>query len=219
MMPAGVVELKCADLVAHELEKELEMLRKLWKLHCEDSDAYDDEYGNLYEYGLAFGYIAPRTFSDQDEGYFRYQISCGGPSDEFQIFAGGSPGGWVIHRIEYWYKDGFDGASITLRGEDFEFMKELVGSFFGGCGTLTTAYEESMEVQHVLLKYATCMGGVYRMTNANLRKYLNGLATGSDPILEDYAKVIGLHVELSDLSAEGAGDLLEFLNRTDSRQG
>ena len=137
---------KCADLVQHELKKELETLRKLWDLHCEDCDASDDEYGNLYEYGLAFDYVAPGTFDDQNEGYFRYQISWGGPSDEFQIFAGGSPDGWVIHRIEYWYKDWFDGASVTLRGEDFEFMKEVIDSFFGDCGTLTTAYEESMEV-------------------------------------------------------------------------
>ncbi|KKL04730.1 hypothetical protein LCGC14_2613100, partial [marine sediment metagenome] len=42
-------EAKCADLVQHELTKELETLRKLWALHCKDSDAYDDEYGNLYE--------------------------------------------------------------------------------------------------------------------------------------------------------------------------
>ncbi|KKL12831.1 hypothetical protein LCGC14_2531870, partial [marine sediment metagenome] len=42
---------KCTDLVQHKLEEELETLRKLWALHREDPEAYDDEYGNLYEYG------------------------------------------------------------------------------------------------------------------------------------------------------------------------
>ena len=144
-----MLELKCADLVQHELEKELETLRKLWALYCEDSDASDEEYGNLYEYGLAFDYVAPGTFEDQDEGYFRYQISWGGPSDEFRIFANRGVGGnhaWYIYRIEYWYMNWFDGASVTLQGEDLAFMSELVENFFGDSDTMTVKYSEAMEV-------------------------------------------------------------------------
>ena len=139
-------EAKCADLVQHELTKELETLRKLWALYCENPEAYDDDYGNLDEHGLAFDYVAPETFEDQSEGYFRYQISWGGPSDEFRIFANANGHrGWSIYRIEYWYMDWFDGAHITLRGDDLMFMEELVECVFEGSGTMTTKYEESME--------------------------------------------------------------------------
>ena len=138
---------KCTDLVQHELEEELETLRKLWALHREDPEAYDNEYGNLYEYGLGFGYVAPETFKDQNEGYFRYQISWGGPSDEFRIFADASGRrGWSIYRVEYWYMDWFDGASVTLRGEDLAFMSELVECFFGDSGTMDVKHAEALEV-------------------------------------------------------------------------
>jgi len=138
---------KCADLVQHELEEELEILRKLWALHREDPEAYDDDYGNLYEYGLAFDYVAPGTFGDQNEGYFRYQLSWGGPSDEFRIFADANGRrGWSIYRVEYWYMDWFDGASVTLRGDDLAFMSELVESLFGDSGTMAGQHAEAMEV-------------------------------------------------------------------------
>ena len=138
---------KCADLVQNECKRELETLRKLWELHCEDCEASDEELGNLYEHGLAFDYVAPGTFDDQNEGYFRYQISWGGPSDEFRIYADANGRrGWSIYRVEYWYMDWFDGASVTLRGDDLAFMSELVESFFGDSGTMDVKHAEAMEV-------------------------------------------------------------------------
>ena len=136
---------KCADLVQNECRKELETLRKLWELHCEDCDASDEELGSLYEYGLAFDYVAPETFGDQNEGYFRYQISWGGPSDEFRIFADKSGYGWSIYRIEYWYMDWFDGACVALYDADLAFMSELVEGFFDSSGTMDAQYAEAME--------------------------------------------------------------------------
>ena len=78
---------KCANRVDKELESRMEDLTTLWNLYCEDPDASDEDLGNMYEYGLAFDYVAPGTFDNQDEGYFRYQLSWGGPSDEFRIYA------------------------------------------------------------------------------------------------------------------------------------
>jgi hypothetical protein len=67
----------------------------------------NDEIGTLANYALGFDYVVADTFSDQPEGYFRYQISWGGPSDEFRFFVNPD---LSRHRIEYWFLDWFDGA-------------------------------------------------------------------------------------------------------------
>lgn len=58
---------------------------KLWKLYQNDTEAYDDEYGNLNEYGLSFDYIPSETFKHQNEGYFTWLLSWGGPSEEIDV--------------------------------------------------------------------------------------------------------------------------------------
>lgn len=100
------------------------------------------DYGSLFEYGLSFDYCYP---SKRDAGYFRYQLSWGGPSDEFRIYANQVKFGWEVYRIEYWFMDWFDGASKTLHGEDFKFMKNLIEQFFGDCETMTHEFEKAME--------------------------------------------------------------------------
>ena len=49
----------------------------------EESDQADEEF---YQYGLSFDYVHPFTFDDQRAGYWRWQISWGGPSEEFRIY-------------------------------------------------------------------------------------------------------------------------------------
>ncbi len=125
-------QLTCEQRVSAEFEKEIRTLRALWATYCEDVEAYnEDEEARLSEYGLSFDYVAPNTFDDQPEGYWRYQISWGGPSDEFRFY-GEMVNEWraVIHRIEYWFMDWFDGASHTLHGDEFKFMDELLTSYF-----------------------------------------------------------------------------------------
>jgi|TARA_R100001143_G_scaffold61452_1_gene62215 hypothetical protein len=61
--------------------------------------------------GLCFDYVDPNTFNDQREGYWRWQLSWGGPGDEFRIFVNPDKS---VHRIEYWYMDWYDGAHVTL---------------------------------------------------------------------------------------------------------
>lgn len=101
------------------------------------------EYGSLFEYGLSFDYCYPENHRP---GYFRYQLSWGGPSDEFRIYADKrSEYNWVIWKIEYWFMDWFDGASKTLHGEDEKFMEELLTGFFMECGSFDHAYDKAME--------------------------------------------------------------------------
>ena len=84
-------ERSCADQVQEHLEDRLK------EIHTAE--------------GLCFDYVDPNTFNDQKEGYWRWQLSWGGPSDEFRIFVNPDKS---VHRIEYWYLDWFDGAHVTL---------------------------------------------------------------------------------------------------------
>jgi len=138
----------CADRVRPNLEERIADIRKLWVLYNDDPEAYDYELGNLYEYGLCFDYVPPGTFKDQLEGYFRWQLSTGGPGDEFRFYADRSPNRfprWSVYRIEYWYLDGYDGAHIDLYGEDEKLMRELF-EFFAEVGVVDSEYDKAMEV-------------------------------------------------------------------------
>ena len=84
----------CADQVQEHLEDRLK------ELHTVE--------------GLCFDYVDPNTFNDQREGYWRWQLSWGGPGDEFRIYVNPDKS---VHRIEYWYMDWYDGAKVTLSPE------------------------------------------------------------------------------------------------------
>ena len=72
---------------------------------------YDDFFSYMNERGLSFDYVEPNTFNDQTRGYWRFQLSWGGPSDEFRIYTDIFTN--KIHYIEYWYMDWFDGAKVN----------------------------------------------------------------------------------------------------------
>lgn len=138
---------KCADRVQRELDDRIKDLTKLWELSNNDPEASDDDLGNIYEYGLAFDYVAPETFTDQNEGYFRYQLSWGGPSDEFRIYADQSgPHDWTVYRIEYWFLDWFDGASVLLTGENWQLIADIFQSLFVDSGTAQATYNEALNL-------------------------------------------------------------------------
>lgn len=103
------------------------------------------DLGNIYEYGLSFDYVAPHTFHDQERGYFRYQLSWGGPSDEFRIYAEGREYSWHVDTIEYWFLDWFDGAKRVLTGAHFRFIAELFDNLFVETGTAEHEYNEAMQ--------------------------------------------------------------------------
>ena len=98
----------CKDLVEDQ-----------WKNRQEDLK--DPEYE-----ALSFDYVEPNTFEHQLEGYWRWQFSWGGPSAELR--------GYVtehkeIHRLEYWYMDWFDGATLQVPADSaaFHHMQEMIG--------------------------------------------------------------------------------------------
>lgn len=71
---------------------------------------FEDE-GDFCKYGLSFGFVDAGTFDDQKEGYYRYQLSWGGPSEEIRFYQDGS--------IIFVYLDWFSGVGFDVSGEDW----------------------------------------------------------------------------------------------------
>lgn len=135
----------CADRVQEHLDDTIEDLRKLWKLYLSDSEASDEDLGRFDEYHLWFGYVAPETYPNQPEGYFQYQLSTGGPGDEFRIYANQSGEySWSVYRIEYWFLDWYDGAHKILQGTDLDLLKEIFQCSFVESGTASHQFKESL---------------------------------------------------------------------------
>ena len=105
----------CQERVEENLEGRLNDFREF--LGCDDLETED--LGPIHEYGLCVDYVESE---DKEDGYIRYQLSTGGPGDEFRYFIDyeGKP-----YKIEYWFLDWFNGAKITLSGEDEELMMEI----------------------------------------------------------------------------------------------
>lgn len=130
----------CEQRISAEMESTLEDLRKLWTAYCEDDeDRHADDLGTFHEYGLSFDYVAAGTFEDQDQGYFRYQISYGGPSDEFRFFCDAER---KCYKVQYWFLDWWDGAHRNLRGEDRSLLMEIF-DFFDECGSVQAEIEKA----------------------------------------------------------------------------
>lgn len=86
-----------------------------------------DPMESFSEYGLAFDYVEPDTFDDQPTGYFRYQISWGGPSEEIRFFTDARLN---LDRAEFHYLDWFDGACLDVTENPsaravFDFFSEI----------------------------------------------------------------------------------------------
>ena len=110
-----VEELKCKDKVKDAFNRRFKAITRLYDLYCQGNDGSDEDLGRLNEYGLCFDYVKPFTFTDQPIGYHRYQLSYGGPSEEFRIFTRRG----TITTIEFWYLDWFDGAKVNVTGKKF----------------------------------------------------------------------------------------------------
>ena len=94
-----------------------ERIQDMWNTRREDIKNPEFE-------GLSFDYVEPHTFTDQLEGYWRWQFSWGGPSDELRAFVNENK---EIHRLEYWFMDWMDGANIDLTQERPEWSGLTVG--------------------------------------------------------------------------------------------
>ena len=118
----------CEQQVNEQLKSRIDDLQKLWKVEtCEIDDEQEiknieEDIGTFNEYGLCFDYVAAGTFDDQDQGYFRYQLSCGGPSDEFRFY---TDGGSHCYKIEYVFMDWFDGTSRPIVSDELELLGSI----------------------------------------------------------------------------------------------
>ena len=130
---------KCKNLVHSRLKGRIDDLKKLFRAYQEGNENSVDNLGTFNEYGLGFDYVPADTFGDQTAGYFRYQLSWGGPSDEFRYYTDAA---FSIDRIEYWYLDWFDGAKATLSGSDYELLDEIF-DFFKEIGSVEAEFEKA----------------------------------------------------------------------------
>ena len=85
-----------------------ERIDEQWQQRLEDLKDLEFE-------GLGFDYVEPHTFTDQLEGYWRWQFSWGGPSDELRGFVNEHG---ELHRVEYWFMDWMDGAKLDVTNFD-----------------------------------------------------------------------------------------------------
>jgi len=134
-------QLTCQERIDGEMESTMDTVKTLWELYCKDPEAYDDDLGNWNEYGLCFDYVAAGTFTDQEIGYFRYQISYGGPSEEFRFYTDPE---YNLYKVEFWFLDWYDGAKRILAGEDSDLLDEIF-EFFKECESVESEYQKAME--------------------------------------------------------------------------
>lgn len=113
----------CKERINEHYKGRIGDIRTLWEAYKKDPEAEVGDLGTWNEYGLCLDYVAPRTFRDQRRGYLRYQISTGGPGDEFRFYMAED---LTLTRVEYWFLDWFDGAHKTLRqGADLDLLAEI----------------------------------------------------------------------------------------------
>ena len=127
---------KCENRIDAHLESTLDDIKRLWEAEC-DGKEYVEDLGTLNDYGLSFDYVAPGTFNEQPEGYFRWQLSWGGPSDEFRFYVNPD---FSVHRIVYHFMDWFDGAKrelaiagTVLHQPGYDLIHEIWQSWFSAC--------------------------------------------------------------------------------------
>ena len=120
------MEKTCKDLVRKAYQSRMKDISRVWSLHRRDPDACDSELGTWEEYGLSFDYVPKDTFTGQKRGYFRYQLSWGGPSEEFRFYVDET---LDIEKVEFWYLDWFDGAKVVVGGRALQTWREIWEEF------------------------------------------------------------------------------------------
>ena len=118
-----MITTKCIDKINQSWVNRSGELREFQ--NSEELENSDGIY--LGEYALSFDFVAPDTFDDQSYGYWRYQISYGGPTEEIRFHTEFNEDSKeqefyftkdVITNVEYAYLDWFDGATMTLEDGD-----------------------------------------------------------------------------------------------------
>ena len=109
----------CADRIQESLSYCIKDINQLLN---------DGDFEKLVEYGLSWEYVEADTYDDQEVGYHRWQLSWGGPSDEFRFYDSCRPMRGP-ERVEYRFHDWFDGAGLDLEGEEKELLLDVFDTF------------------------------------------------------------------------------------------
>ena len=104
---------KCKHLVKEAFDSSMKDIRTFFN---------KGDWEGLDGYGLGIDKVDAGTFKGQREDYYRYQLSWGGPSEEFRLYNNGD--------IEFWYLDWFDGACVDVNGGDANIIREIVSLSF-----------------------------------------------------------------------------------------
>ena len=115
----------CAERIGAEYADTMETVRTYAEAGWEEIP----DHGPFHEWGLSADYVTPYTFKDQPNGYFRFQMSWGGPSDEFRFYVNEN---YLPYLIQYWFMDWFDGAHRDIRRghPDWLVLRELFEQCF-----------------------------------------------------------------------------------------
>ena len=128
--------LTCKDLINekfNEVEQDYKDAQKYFEeLLSIDPDKQEefkckDKYNKFFYCEDFFDYVNSNALSwdwvdaedEKNPGYYRLQLSWGGPSDEFRIYTIGDT--LDIDCINYHYIDWFDGASIPVSEDTLSF--------------------------------------------------------------------------------------------------
>ena len=99
-----------------------------------------ESYGSFYDYGLSVDYVVPGTFNNQREGYLRYHLSWGGPSEEVRFYY--SSGAREAYKIEFVYMNWGTGVGFNVTEEKWA---RWLFNWFWETDTLATKQREAME--------------------------------------------------------------------------
>lgn len=115
----------CKDRVREAFNSRMSDIRIMWdRQQLGERISMDSELPPLEEYGLSIDYVERGTWSKpgqpKSEPYWRYQLSWGGPSEEFRLYDSGV--------LQFWFLDWFDGAYVIVKGRDAEIIKNIIAN-------------------------------------------------------------------------------------------
>ena len=131
----------CADRIDANYQSRMDDLRALVDaLQSDDDDKRENASEEFYSFPLGVDYVEGGTEYNPDGGYIRYQMSWGGPSDEFRFYV---DAGRKCYAIEYAFTDGYDGATLDITGDDREFLMEHLFNDWKDCGQIERWIKEA----------------------------------------------------------------------------
>lgn len=81
------------------------------RMDSDINEIADNAMTEWHEFGLSFDYVEPFTYDDQRDGYWRFQISWGGPSEELRAWFDSND---QLRALEFWFLDWGEGAMVDV---------------------------------------------------------------------------------------------------------